>query len=58
MEDVKQIEFWRNKCHDLEDLYLKQKDITKRYKNIIDEYRLIMGIDKQIEKQEIKEKSI
>ncbi len=44
MEDVKQIEFWRNKCHDWQEMYNEQKDIALGYKKIIEEYRLLMGI--------------
>jgi hypothetical protein len=54
----KDLEFWINKAHDYEYLYKEQKDICDGYKKIIDEYRLIMGIDKQSDKEEVKEKSI
>jgi hypothetical protein len=48
--ESKDVEFWRTKANDYECLYREQKDIGKGYKKIIDEYRLIMGIDKPEEK--------
>lgn len=48
MEEATDIEFWRRQAHDYEYLYKEQKDICEGYKKIIDEYRLILGLDNNL----------
>lgn len=48
------IEFWRRQAHDYEYLYKEQKDICEGYKKIIDEYRLILGLDNNLSLDEQK----